>query len=227
MQFIGIYNGPGVNYELTIKKFWLQFKNLNILNYFDFTKKEILNKYNIVILPGGSGTKISNGLGLKGRNNLIKWVLDGGIIIGVCAGFYAMLKGYENSLNLLNYKIKDKPYWRRGKHFVDLKLTKEGKKFFNVKSDIFLNVPYHNGPVVEKINIIDSNIYNEKILAFFNTELVAEGSTKKVMKDSPAIIMNNYGHGYVIAISVHFEQSQIYVKIIEKMINNLYRVEFF
>jgi glutamine amidotransferase-like uncharacterized protein len=226
MTKIAIYNGPGVSYELTVKKSWLPFsKNfeVSVLKYTKFTKKQ-LDKFDVVVLPGGSGMGINAGLGLYGRQNLIDWVSEGGTIIGVCAGFYSMVKGYEYSLGLLNYRIADRPNWRRGNHPVDLKLSEAGKKFFNVRRNMFLNVPYHNGPVVERNDGLDYNISNEEILAYFDTELIAEGSTKQLMKGSPAIIKNNYRNGLVIAISPHFEHSRHYKKIIEKIFKHEYNV---
>lgn len=223
MNKVAVYSGPGVDYKATVKRLWLSMSNdldIKALKYDKFTK-ENLDKFDIVILPGGSGSGISFGLHVKEcTQNLIDWVSEGGTIIGVCAGMYSMTKGYELSLGLINWQVADKPHWKRGIQKVDLKLTEKGKEFFNLRRDVLKDVHYHNGPIVERIDYNDFNVSNEGVLAYFDTEIIAEGSSKEIMKGSPAIIKCNYRNGLVIALSPHLEATKL-KKIIIKLIKRL------
>lgn len=222
MNTLAIYNGPGVKYDTTIERRWLSIKGLNItvLNHNEFTR-ENLDKFNLIILPGGSGSGICKGLGLNGKQELIDWVSDGGIIIGVCAGMFALSKGYTWSLGLINYHVVDNPFYRRGDHPVNLTITNEGREFLGLRRKVFDNVPYRNGPVVNKIDYNDFNVMNEKILAYFDSEWKAEGGKEGLMRGTPAIICNNYRNGLIIAISPHLEASSKYRGIIIKLIKKL------
>lgn len=217
---IAVYYGPGSSKEYVEKHWGKLIKDIRLLSNVEFTK-ETLNELDIVILPGGSGSKICEGLGTKGKRLLRDWVIGGGIIIGVCAGMFALLKGYEWSIGMLDYELVDKPYWIRGRHFVSLSITVSGKKFLKLRRDMLHNVPYHNGPVVKKTQIIDPNISNEKVLAIFETDLPAEGGQENTMKKTPAIVVCNYGMGTVIAFSPHLEADKNYKKIIRKLIRNV------
>lgn len=225
MNKIAVYNGHGVSFEKTVKKRWLSMSDeldISVLNAEEFSR-ENLNKFDVVILPGGSGSEICLALhATNNRQNLIDWVYEGGKIMGVCAGMYALTKGYTFSLGLINFSVTDRPYWERGRHNVNLSLTEHGKKYLGLKRDFLKSVNYHNGPVVQEERYsTDTKILNTEVLAYFDSELVAKGSKMNLMAGSPAMIKNNYGDGLVIAVSPHLEATKKFKKIIIKILKQI------
>jgi glutamine amidotransferase-like uncharacterized protein len=218
---IGIYNGPGVGYEHTIIGLWSKLsKDISIepIDHKDF-KKKVLQDYKVIILPGGSGSGICRGLGSSGKQALVSWVSNGGTLIGVCAGMYAMTKGYEWSMGLIDYYVTDSPHWERGNHQTEIHINVHGRSFLKLKRRELI-VNYHNGPIVAKIDDKDLNITNEQVLATFKTECHNAEGYDNLMIGSPAIVKANYGKGTVIGFSPHLEKDRNHKKIIAKMIKS-------
>lgn len=217
---IGIYTGPGVGYDHTVKGRWKKLhRNINVIDiaHTDFNELHLL-KFKVIVLPGGSGSGICNGLGPDGKAALTNWVWNGGTLIGVCAGMYAMVKGYDWSLGLFDYYVTDPTHWSRGNHQVIISMNADGRKFFKTRKDIIENVNYHNGPIIAKIDDKDIQITNECVLATFKTECHNGEGYDNLMIDSPAIIKANYGKGLVIGISPHFEADKEHKVFISKLI---------
>jgi hypothetical protein len=137
----------------------------------------------------------------------------------VCAGMYAIVKGYEWSMGLLDYYVTDSPHWERGNHTVELYVNSKGRSFFKIKRRE-LKVNYHNGPIVAPIDDKDLNITNETVLAIFKTECHSPEGYDNLMIGSPAIVTANYGKGRVIGFSPHLEADSTNKKIIAKMIKS-------
>lgn len=208
---IAIYYGPGSSKEYVDER-WVSFiPEITLLKNTEFTKKN-LRIFDILILPGGSGSKQCNALCKRRKQNIVNWVINGGTIIGVCAGMYSLLKGYDWSLGLLDFSVVDKSNWNRGEFPVNLKISSDGQKFLNLNEDRLIDVPYHNGPVVKKLNFEDENVSNEKILATFENDN---------LENSVAIILCEYGKGKVIALSPHLEADENYKKIVLNLIQKL------
>ena len=86
----------------------------------------ILNGMDVLIHPGGSGSKQGQALGPDGRDVVRSFVKEGGGFIGVCAGAYLASADYEWSLSLLDAKVIDRAHWARGTGIVTLGLSKDG-----------------------------------------------------------------------------------------------------
>jgi glutamine amidotransferase-like uncharacterized protein len=219
---IGLYISDGVT-SSTINVWLAHYKsgvvkNLNVLKADDFTVDK-LKEYACIILPGGSGSKICNTLGVDRRSELIKYVEQGGSLLGVCAGAYAMSSGYEWSLSVLNFELIDKINAHRGESNLTFTLTEIGKKMLKVKDTDLNDVYYHNGPVWKTFDIIKEN--NSKILAVFKDDIYAFAGRRGEAPGTPAIIYDDYGLGKIIAISPHFEKSQGYEYVIKRVIQLL------
>jgi glutamine amidotransferase-like uncharacterized protein len=206
---IGLYISDGVT-SSTINV-WLShyksglIKNLSVLKTSDFILEK-LKDFDLIILPGGSGSKICNTLGQQCIEDLKKYVEQGGNLLGVCAGAYAVSSGYEWSISMINYELVDKKNAHRGEKQMSFNMTADGKKLLKIKEDVLDSIYYHNGPVWK---IFDSNIENTaKVLATFSEDIYAEMGNAGEAQGTPAIIYEKFGIGKVIAISPHFEKTQ-------------------
>jgi glutamine amidotransferase-like uncharacterized protein len=221
MHKIAIYCGPGVSFNHTIENIW---KKLEV-DFDIITPEEIetkLNSYNLLVIPGGTGNKICKALGSNGRNFIREWVFySGKNVLGVCAGAYAIANGFEYSLGFNDYELANRPYWRRGEHTINLKVTDAGKSFFNIDTDILTDINYHNGPIYHKMEAKFKWHSESEILLQFQNEILAEGSDKEVMNNSPAATKVKYGKGMVVAISPHIEKHDIYKSIITNLMIKL------
>ncbi len=110
-----------------------------------------LSDFDVIIFPGGSGSKELNNLGKTGVESIRKFVLqDGKGLIGICAGGFMTMStdGYP-SLKLSNYKQLDRAHYNRGRGLVQFKLTEQGTKYFPELKNHNLFLQYYDGPVMQ------------------------------------------------------------------------------
>ncbi len=110
-----------------------------------------LSDFDVIIFPGGSGSKELNNLGKTGVESIRKFVLqDGKGLIGICAGgFMTMSTNGYPSLKLSNYKQLDRAHYNRGRGLVQFKLTEQGTKYFPELKNHNLFLQYYDGPVMQ------------------------------------------------------------------------------
>lgn len=185
-------------------------------------RKGVLNNVDVLIQPGGSGSKQGKQLEESGRDSIREFIKKGGGYLGVCAGAYLSTSFYDWSLNILNAMVIDREHWARGNGDVVLKFTTEGKKFFNLADDTLV-VQYNQGPLLAPYIMDDIPQYKE--LAIFNTEIAEKGAPSGVMIGTTAIAMGNYGNGKVISISPHFEKREEQRKFIAKCVRWLGNID--
>ena len=90
-----------------------------------------LDDFDVVIHPGGSGSKQAAALGEDGRKQVRQFVKRGGGFIGICAGAYLASAHYPWSLDLLNARVVDREHWARGGGEVQLRLPPAGQSAFS------------------------------------------------------------------------------------------------
>lgn len=163
-----------------------------------------LNGFQVLVMPGGTGSGQGNALGSEGRDAVRAFVRDGGVYVGICAGCYLASTGYSWSLDLLPAKVIDRAHWRRGVGDLTLELTGDGKDWFCRKDDRFLVCRYANGPVLEPLPGAEEKLM---VFAHFREEFVPEGGTAGVMVNTPAAVAARYGKGWAIGVSPHPEQT--------------------
>jgi putative intracellular protease/amidase len=161
-----------------------------------------LSKYDVVVFSGGSGSAQAKAIGETGREKVRQFVKDGGSYLGICAGAYLATAGYPWSLGILNAKTIQP--WARGKAFLKIQLTDEGRAMFGDVKEPF-SIRYNNGPVIEPANSPDLPPYT--VRAYFRNE-VADKGPLGVMVNSPAVVTGIYGKGRVLSISPHSEDSK-------------------
>ena len=160
----------------------------------------------VLVQPGGSGSKQAEALKEDGREVIKKFVKSGGGYVGICAGAYLATNDYKWSLGFLNAKVQDKKHWNRGKEAaVKWHFTDDGQKTLGI-ADGQHEVTYHNGPILVPGDKTDIPAYTN--LAVYDTEVVAkDGGVAGLMTGATAIASGTYGDGHVIAIGPHPERS--------------------
>lgn len=164
-----------------------------------------LKNYDALIVPGGSASKDAFSMGPDARDEVRRFVREGGIYMGVCAGAYLSSEASDNYLGLLPIKTLDQKHWYRVSDGtpVDVELTPGGMEVFGVnRSNI--QIVYENGPIFAPPSNQDDSLTP---LGFFRSEVVADGGERGVMLGAPAMILSRYGRGIVLAISPHPEKT--------------------
>jgi putative intracellular protease/amidase len=162
-----------------------------------------LTNFDVVMFTGGSGSKQAGALGEQGRENVRRFVREGGGYIGICAGAYLACSGYSWGIGVLNAKpVSSK--WARGKGKVEIEMTSKGEALTSLPSGR-REILYANGPIIQPGDQKDIAAYEP--IAFFRTELAKNGTPEGVMIDSPAMVRGTFGKGRVLFSSPHPEQT--------------------
>lgn len=158
------------------------------------------------VMPGGRATPYLEKLKVQGNQAISNYVADGGTFLGICAGaYYASRKIYfetdikelsiiqECGLNILDaetigtlYKeLNISPYTRdfNSMSAVHIRWKQDGEQY---------TACYHGGPYFKPLNAEVINVLAEYDLP---------------RQHLPAIVMQNYKQGKVIACGLHIEDS--------------------
>ena len=162
-----------------------------------------LANFDVVIVPGGSGSKEAAAIGERGREQVRQFVKSGGGYIGICAGAYLCTSGFDWGLKILDAKTVS-PKWQRGEATLKMELTPAGRDILG-DHRAPLDVRYQNGPVITRADLGEVPDYD--VLAYFRTEIAKNNTPARVMVDSPAIASGSYGQGRVLFVSPHPEQT--------------------
>lgn len=177
---------------------------------------EILKQFDVVVFPGGSGSKQAQAIGEEGRRAVREFVNSGGGYIGVCAGAYLCSSHYDWSLNLINSSVftgtreipgqGSKQMWYRGSWAdIDMEITAAGQAIFgDVNKRV--TVRYSNGPIISRKDHPDLEDY--RVLAWFRSENGLWEPQQGTMIDTPAIVSGGFGNGRVISVSPHPEYTE-------------------
>lgn len=173
-----------------------------------------LGEYDVLIHPGGSGSKQSKGLEEAGVDQVRAFVEAGGGYVGICAGAYLASAHYSWSLNILDAKVIDTAHWARGHGDVQIRLTEEGKRLF--ECDDLETILYYQGPLLGPAGKDDVPDY--QLLATFETEIAKNGAPKGVMKGTTAIASGTFGKGRVLCFSPHPEKTKALNRFVQSAI---------
>ena len=161
-----------------------------------------LTAFDVIIVPGGSGSKQAEKLGENGREVIRQFVRNGKGYIGICAGAYLASSDYTWSLNLLNAKVIDRAHWARGTGDVELSLNELGRELLTEREPR-ITVYYGQGPLLAPDDEPDLPPYEP--LAEYATEIAKKGAPSGVMVGTTAIARAQYGAGRVMCFSPHPE----------------------
>jgi len=160
----------------------------------------------VLVQPGGSGSKQAATLGDNGREIIKNFVKSGHGYVGICAGAYLSTNDYAWSLGFINAKVLDKKHWARGPETkLKIHFTPEGQQILGQDAGEH-EVIYHQGPVLAPSTQPGLPAYTP--LAVYDTEVVSpKGGIPNLMVGATAIAAGTYGQGHVVAISPHPERS--------------------
>ncbi len=108
-----------------------------------------LKNYQVLILPGGGGSRQMSDLGYAGCNEVKSFIKNGGGIVGICAGAYMLSSTPDYlDLELVPIMATDIENDHRGRGIMKYKVTKNDLKFFPELKDCKENyLYYYEGPL--------------------------------------------------------------------------------
>jgi len=175
----------------------------------------VLGQFDMVIFPGGSGSKQAAALGKDGKETVKEFIESGGGYVGICAGAFLAASNYSWSLGISNHKtfcetievpgIGRKSMWFRGNSApVTMELTDEGHAILGDFKGI-IEVRYQNGPIMSPMGM--QRLGKFRSLAHFRSEVSKYKPQEGTMINTPAVIVGEYGRGRVLCISPHPEST--------------------
>ncbi len=120
-------------------------------------QENVLNDIDVLIFPGGSGSKELNNLGQSGADMVHKFVKEKGKgIVGICAGGYLLSStpGYP-SLKLSSSKNIDRAHYDRGRGLIEFKLNNGGFDVFPELENNSLFLQYYDGPILQPVDSLN------------------------------------------------------------------------
>ncbi|MCG8412362.1 MAG: DJ-1/PfpI family protein [Bacteroidales bacterium] len=168
--------------------------------------KGCLANFDVLVFPGGSGSKELNNLGDQGKEIVRNFLTKNGKgIIGICAGSFLLSKteGYP-SLQLGNVRVIDRVHYARGKGLIEFELTNEGKKIFPELVGRKAYCQYYDGPILGQIKEKE----NFKAIGKYVTDIHPnKGAPKNVTPKKLFLYNEKIGEGKLFAISGHPEST--------------------
>lgn len=205
---VGVFNGNGAS-AVCILETLEALKIDSGIHPFPISASEIiagkLEETDVLIFPGGSGSKEMNNLGLQGAEKVKDFAKQSGKgLVGICAGGYllASTSGYPNLGILPITHIRD--HYNRGRGLISFSQNDMGNQYFpeNNESDS-LYVQYYDGPIY---NIPDTS--SVIVLASINTDIVTHADDPSgVTPGKAAFVKYEYGDGCVVVSIGHPEST--------------------
>jgi len=165
-------------------------------------KNGALERFDILIVPGGSGSRQGRGLGSTGREAIRSFVETGGSYIGACAGAYLGSVSYDWSLGIVDVEVIDRKHWKRGTGIVDVEWTDHDLEQPRLGMGMS-RIRYANGPILAPAHRED--ILDYEVLGIYRGEIALNGAPAGVMPGTPAVVQGTWGGGRTILLSPHLE----------------------
>ena len=173
----------------------------------------ILDQFEIVIFPGGSGRGEAASLQPEGVKKVKEFIKSGKSYVGICAGAYLPIQQ-----DFLNAEFRD-PAWQRGVTELKIEFSPLGQKLVGDEFKGEVEIRYGNGPVVN-INPIPTRPRCE-VLAWYRSEVANNGTKPGIQINSPAILLSTYGRGMILTFSPHPEHNQATHGILLKLLHHV------
>ena len=168
-----------------------------------------LSEVDVIIFPGGSGSRQSNSLGDVGRKKVIGFVEQGGGFVGICAGAYlgSSHPEYDWCLRMADARVVDREHYARGEGLLKVKLTKEGGRLLpEFDGGEFFYSYYHDGPLLAPAN--NPKVEDYETLALFESDVHLENNAPAgVMPGSTFLLKGNRGKGKAVLCAGHPEST--------------------
>ncbi len=206
---VGVFNGNGASPVCVLETVEALKIDEGIIGKeispFDIVSDKI-NDFDVIIFPGGSGSKELNSLGKKGKDAIISFVKKGKGLVGICAGAYMTMStdGYP-SLQISNMKHLDRAHYNRGRGLVEFALTEKGASIFPELKDKKAFLQYYDGPVMQ---LKDSSVSSNTELAKFITDITPDNfAPSGIAPGNTFLYTENVEKGKIIAVAGHPEST--------------------
>ncbi len=163
--------------------------------------------FDVVIQPGGSGSRQGGTLGEAGREAIRQFVAGGGGYVGFCAGAYLATNDYDWSLRLIDARVLDRKHWARGKGPVEVRLSPAGRAMLGAEGEM-VTVHYAQGPLLARREWPDREVPAYESLGLFASEIAEKGAPSGIMVGTTAIARAAFGRGRVFCFSPHPELTE-------------------
>lgn len=204
---VAVYDGSGAGSPVPFEKLLAAEKDVTVCPVHPSDILDgALDQFDVVVFPGGSGSKQAAGLGREGRETVGRFVRKGGGFIGICAGAYLATSHYPWSLALMNSASLDTKHWRRGFGLVRLELTPPGGELFARPETEEVDINFRQGPILGPGKRPDLPGY--EVLGWFRSGVGKNGADPRTMVDTPAIVRTLLDKGRVVLFSPHPEKTE-------------------
>lgn len=194
---IGLFTGTGAHQGAVE----VASEFLRSLDNVEFTKlttsnilKGKLGELDVVLFPGGSGSRQGKTLGGTGREMVREFVRNGGGYIGICAGSYLASQGDDSKLKLVNFYNKTGGNWKRGNKDVLAEADVRGQP-------VQFKIHFENGPIFNPTNEPGIPQYVPLGIYLEETYSTKNNTHKGEMVGTPVAVASSYGDGRVLLFS--------------------------
>jgi len=205
---VGVFNGNGAGAVSVIETI----EALKIdkdIDAYPISAAEIiegkLDETDVLIFPGGSGSKQLNNLGKIGQQKVKNFIIFGKGVIGICAGAYMLCSTPTYpSLKLGDVKHLDRAHYNRGRGLIEFNLTEEGLKIFPEFKGKPQFIQYYDGPIMQALG-------NDKTLVPVATYVsdihINKGTPEGLTPGKLFMYHQRVGKGRIFAIGGHAEST--------------------
>lgn len=207
---VGVFNGNGAS-QICVLETLEALKIDTGITGFEISSADIINgnldSIDVLIFPGGSGSKELNNLGDFGIQKVHDFVkTQGKGIVGICAGAYLLsTTPTYPSLELLDAYNYQREYYNRGRGLIEVELTDEGLDIFPEIGQNSFFIQYYDGPILVPSDSSDIK-YTE--LSKYVTDIHSNsGIPTGVTPGKTFILTENIGNGMIMTIGGHPEST--------------------
>ncbi len=180
-----------------------------------------LSEIDVLIVPGGGGSRQYLNMGSAGREAVQQFVRDGGGYVGICAGAYLITDTPEYaSLAMSGAEAHDIEHDNRGRGIAKVTLTEDGRGLFpEVADQDTLYIMYYEGPVV-----LPNPDSNTKYTSFatMESDVHVEGNAPADMTNGKSFLyIAEYGKGKTASVVGHPEATPGMQWMISKMVHKV------
>ena len=173
----------------------------------------VLDSLDVLIIPGGGGSMHTFSLGQTNINLIKKYAENGGGILCICAGAYALSHTPDYACFGMNgAQVYDLDHSSRGQGLCSIALTEDGKKLFPELKEIdTLHILFENGPMLvpaDSAVLAESPATEYTPIALMLSDVhTGEEFQPGISPGKPFFLANNYGKGRVFTSIGHPEGS--------------------
>lgn len=172
-----------------------------------------LNNLDVLIIPGGAGSMHTFSLGEANIKLIKEFAGNGGGILCICAGAYALSHTPDYACFGMNgAQVYDLDHSSRGQGLCSIALTEEGKKLFPELKDIdTLHILFENGPMLipaDSAILAESTATPYTPIALMLSDVHTGAEFRPgISPGKPFFLANNYGKGRIFTSIGHPEGS--------------------